>query len=321
MIINTYGIVRMFQAFLSIKFENYVLLSGIIEVICFILFKTFKYNFLGLIIQFLQIIITLIISRRFLKLYLLLEKESSSRLYNIYFPILVILNLAFIIVLVMLTIIDFNDHSGSQRDEVIPYSHSIFSALVSVLLLLFGLKIGKIIEIAAKESDQNKNVDYYLEKDGDFNQGSQVNIIPDNNNNNNNINNVQGVPLLKQHNKSKETYLMTRKHQLYIIIISNVITDWFECILQSFELFVFPEEFSFSVATVPISITGYTIFVLQQISMLSSSLFNFIAFYFVVRDSYETQHKKKSIKLTVEVMNPDTQIKANANITDYLSNI
>lgn len=317
MIINTYGIVKMFQAFLSIKFENYVLLSGIIEVICFILFKAFKYNFLVLIIQFLQIIITLIISRRFLKLYLLLEKESSSRLYNIYFPILVILNLAFIIVLVVFTIIDFHDHSGSRIDEVIPYSHSIFSALVSLLLLLFGLKIGKIIEIAAKESDQNKNVDYYLEEEEDFNQGSQVNIFPNNNSNNN----VQGVPLLKQHNKSKKTYLMTRKHQLYIITISNVITDWFECILQTSELFVFPEEFSFSVATVPISTTGYIIFVLQQISMLSSSLFNFIAFYYVVRDSYETKHKKKSIKLTVEEINPDTQIKANANITDYLSNI
>lgn len=231
-----------------------------------------------------------------------------------YFAILVIANIAFIIVLIVFTIIDFNDELGSQRDEIIPYAHSTFSALVSVLFFYFGLMIGQMIELASKESHQHQNVDYYLEEEGDSNQQeSQINIIQANKNN-------KESPLINS-NKSNETYLTTRKQQLYLITISNLITDCLEFLLGTFELFVFPKGFSFSVATVPINATGYSIFALQQLSMLSSGLFTFIAFYYVVRDSYETHHKRETVNLGMEEFNPNTQAKSNSNITDYLTNV
>ena len=65
----------------GIKFENYVLISGVIEMIAFLLLKFFRIDFLSLLIQTLQIIITMFISRRFLKLYLTLGKKKLGNTY------------------------------------------------------------------------------------------------------------------------------------------------------------------------------------------------------------------------------------------------
>lgn len=150
----------MFQAYHSIKFENYVLLSGVIESIFFMGFKLLKYEVLVIIIQFLQIVITLFISRRFLKLYLLLQKKNSTtKIFNTYFIILVGVNIIFLLGLLALSIYEFFVPTDLlDHYEYIPYTHSVFSAIVSMLLFIFSLNIGKMIRLATLESDRHSNL-------------------------------------------------------------------------------------------------------------------------------------------------------------------
>ena len=82
-IINSYGIYRMFENDKKIKFESYVLLSGVVESVLFIIGKASEKDCLMEIIEFCQIIITLFVARRFLKIYLILNKKRvDTKLYN-----------------------------------------------------------------------------------------------------------------------------------------------------------------------------------------------------------------------------------------------
>lgn len=351
-IINSYGLIRMFQAYHAIKFENYVLLSGVCEAVCFMVFKVFKYEVVVIIIQFLQIVITLFISRRFLKLYLLLKKKNSkTKIFNTYFIILVSANVVFMLALLGLSIYEFFFPSDwLDHYEFIPYAHSVFSAIVSVLLFIFSLNIGKMIRMAELESDKHSNVDYYLEEDQDINNKEQIRKEGDENDNFSQIipetidfridynqklqsqtsSDSQGKrheinphesEITQSYIKSNEIYLSKRKLQLYLISVTNLLSDCLEFIVLTLELFAFPEHFSFSLTTFPITYTGYTLFSFQSISLLGSSLMNFIAFYYVIRDSYEVQHKQLTKEsLIIGVIDSDSEEKSNKNITDYLSN-
>ena len=85
--LNLIGLKKMCQINVSLKFEQWVLISGIIEITLLILYlRYFRGAILITIIQSLQITITLIISRRFLKIYLFLnERNLDFQCYNFFF--------------------------------------------------------------------------------------------------------------------------------------------------------------------------------------------------------------------------------------------
>ena len=155
----------MCKVYRGIKFENYVLISGIIEMMLFILFKLFRIDFFSLLIQALQIIITMFISRRFLKLYLTLGKKNiETHIYNYYFYVLVAINGIFIVVSIAMAMITSfgteKEIKGNTVDDFVAYTHDTFSALVSVGLYFFSLEIRKMIGISLKDSNKKKEEDY-----------------------------------------------------------------------------------------------------------------------------------------------------------------
>lgn len=73
----------MFKTYKKIKFENYVLMSGIIEGILFSVMIFYQNYYFIQIIQFLQLIIVLFVCRRFMKIHLkLARKKEHTKLYN-----------------------------------------------------------------------------------------------------------------------------------------------------------------------------------------------------------------------------------------------
>jgi flagellar biosynthesis GTPase FlhF len=140
---NCYGAYIMTKVYNGLYFENYVLFSGILEMIFLIMEHIFKNGLFLLIIQALQLIITLYVSKRFLKLFLILsKKKDKAQIYNTYFIVLVVINGVFMLVSFIFYFINGNDHTV---DDYITYAHDTFSAIVSVLLFLFALKIISLI--------------------------------------------------------------------------------------------------------------------------------------------------------------------------------
>ena len=84
---NIFGIIKLCQIDHKIKFEEWVLISGIIELSLMIFYLKYKrYEILLTIVETLQNIIILFITRRFLKSYFLLSNSKlGSFCYNSYY--------------------------------------------------------------------------------------------------------------------------------------------------------------------------------------------------------------------------------------------
>lgn len=299
----------------KIKFENYVLLSGIAESLFVILYKVFRYDFFVLLAQSFQILITMFISRRFLKLYLILDRKNNrTHIYNTYFIALVIINVICILVSLGFCIYSFQGNQGIH-DEYISYSHSGFSCLVSIFLFLFSFQIHKMIIKSLKYSSQGLIIPPEVKEDYLYNYKSNEDKRDNVNNKTQEENNQSPIEL-----NDKEIYFKTRKKQLYIVALSNVMTDTLEFVFYSIKLFLMGEEyFTFSMKTFAKSKYGFAILVCEQLSLLFSSLFNYIAFYFIIREMYEEhiQPNKENNLLDSEIKK--NTIENHNCIADYLA--
>ena len=303
----------MCKIYRGIKFENYVLISGIIEMMLFILFKLFRIDLFSLLIQALQIIITMFISRRFLKLYLTLGKKNiETHIYNYYFYVLVAINGLFIVVSIAMAIITAlskkeEGKEGNTLDDYVAYAHDTFSALVSVVLYLFSLEIRKMIGISLKDSNKKKEEDYLKSvKVADSKVGTFL-----------------AEDLGEECEKANEIYLKTRIIQLKLIAIANLVTDTFEFVMFSLRLFLLNnidvkhEKF----VTYPQSFPGYIVFAVQDICFIGSSLLNYITFYYIIKDSYQIEFIPNIEKnLLQEDIDRQTATKENESITNFLEN-
>ena len=303
----------MCKIYRGIKFENYVLISGIIEMMLFILFKLFRIDLFSLLIQALQIIITMFISRRFLKLYLTFGKKNiETHIYNYYFYVLVAINGLFIVVSIAMAIITAlskkeEGKEGNTLDDYVAYAHDTFSALVSVVLYLFSLEIRKMIGISLKDSNKKKEEDYLKSvKVADSKVGTFL-----------------AEDLGAECEKANEIYLKTRIIQLKLIAIANLVTDTFEFVMFSLRLFLLNnidlkhEKF----VTYPQSFPGYIVFAVQDICFIGSSLLNYITFYYIIKDSYQIEFIPNIEKnLLQEDIDRQTATKENESITNFLEN-
>lgn len=302
----------MCKIYRGIKFENYVLISGIIEMMLFILFKLFRIDFFSLLIQALQIIITMFISRRFLKLYLTLGKKNiETHIYNYYFYVLVAINGIFIVVSIAMAMITSfgteEEIKGNTVDDFVAYAHDTFSALVRVGLYFFSLEIRKMIGISLKDSNRKKEEDYLKSvKVADSKVGTFL-----------------AEDLGAECEKANEIYLKTRIIQLKLIAIANLVTDTFEFVMFSLRLFLLNNKDvkHENYVTYPESIPGYIVFAVQDICFIGSSLLNYITFYYIIKDSYQIEFIPNIEKnLLQEDIDRQTATKENESITNFLEN-
>ena len=298
----------MCKIYRGIKFENYVLISGIIEMMLFLLFKMFRIDFFSLLIQALQIIITMFISRRFLKLYLTLGKKNvETHVYNYYFYVLVVINGIFIVVsIAMAAITALSNNEGDIGDDYVAYAHDSFSVVVSFLLYCFSLEIRNMIGVSLKDTNKKKEEDYLKSvKVSDSKVGTYL-----------------AEDLGSECEKANEIYLKTRIIQLKLIAMANLVTDTFEFVMFTLRLFLLQEDVKhIKYVTFPITLPGYIVFAVQDICFIGSSLLNYITFYYIIRDSYQIEFIPNIEKnLLQEDIDKQVQIQENESITNFLDN-
>lgn len=298
----------MCKIYRGIKFENYVLISGIIEMTLFLLFKMFRIDFFSLLIQALQIIITMFISRRFLKLYLTLGKKNvETHVYNYYFYVLVVINGIFIVVsIAMAAITALSNNEGDIGDDYVAYAHDSFSVVVSFLLYCFSLEIRNMIGVSLKDTNKKKEEDYLKSvKVSDSKVGTYL-----------------AEDLGSECEKANEIYLKTRIIQLKLIAMANLVTDTFEFVMFTLRLFLLQEDVKhIKYVTFPTTLPGYIVFAVQDICFIGSSLLNYITFYYIIRDSYQIEFIPNIEKnLLQEDIDKQVQTQENESITNFLNN-
>lgn len=275
----------------QIKFEILVLISGIVEMILLIVFQFYHIELFTLTIQSLQIIITMFVSRRFLKLYLTLEqKKLDTKIYEYYFYILVICNILFISVC-FISYFVFLDESSHFIDEYVSYAHTCFSLIVSIILYVFSRKILKLIELNLQETQKLNGQNYLLFKeDGGF-TSSILNSLTGKKQTQSILLTESGCTERSEHNQRTKShtntkpdiFLKKRKSQLYFIAFTTLTTDLIEWVTHTLRLFVFNNCFQWNVQIEVLNTTGYIIFTIELLCLWFSSLANYLIFYFMVR--------------------------------------
>ena len=266
-ICNIIGLIKMFIIERKIRFEKYVLISGIFEISLIILFIVkMQKEIIQDIIQSLQIFITLYISRQFLALYINIEhslnndendndnenndnKTYGKHIYNTYFWILSTIIIIFIIARLL---IDILIKEEKFINNIVDFLNDLICLIISIILLIFSWMVRKIITIKSNEINYD-DIDnkIYL---------------------------------------TNEKYLNTRKVQILIIALGNMVTDFIEVIISLFKEIICNTNDN-----------EYLNFfdILTLYSLAINTFLNFIAFFFIVRDSFHieyihTQKKEKS---------------------------
>lgn len=296
---NIYCLFKMFYIDKKFSFEKYVLISGIIEVSFILLFIiTIHKEFILDIIQALQILITLYISKQFLKLYIIFEhsmkgkqetESNGKHIYNAYFWILAIISFLLVVASIITDISDiFKDDSIFKKikenaDYIIDLLNDFIFFIISVILFIFSIMVRKILTLKSQENTQSNNTDENNDNDSIYNRN--------------------------------EIYLSTRKIQIFIISIGNLVTDFIELIISIFKEAIFNKRDGGNEED------DINIFdLLTLYSLWTSTFLNFIAFYFVVRNSFHINYvhiskKKSSIILETHLIEKE---KNNNDIDNFL---
>ena len=333
-LVNTIGIKKMCQIDHKIKFEEWVLISGLLETSFLLIYIFYKnYEIILTFIQAFQIIITLFITRRFLKAYIIFsESDEGPNCYNYYFIILVIINILFIIVCIILNLITLFKEQKLSISSIIPFIYDCFGAITSLILLIFGLKL-KTLMIIDKENEEKEVNQKYEKKHKDSLDSSE---------------NLNDKSVIKKQ-KFSQTFLLieatekdvvqiydiffnTRITQLNTIIWVTFLTDLIECISSLFEL-IFINDFTEKKGEhIPITKRAYFIRLCYLLCIIISTFMNWFTLFFIVRKTFEIQSNnytyiEKNPETNMITLNTDhynlmfdSNDKTNQNIDNFLKN-
>ena len=322
--LNSIGIKKMCQIDHKIKFEEWVLISGILETILLLIYVLHKkYEILLTIIQALQIIITLFITRRFLKGYLIFsENDTGPNCYNYYYIILVIVNIIFIIVCLILNILSLKKGIKTYYfSSLITLIYDLFGSITSFILLIFGLKLKKLM-IIDKENEEKEVIQKYENnnsKDSSFENTKRKKFS-------------QTFLLNEEIDKdlasNYEIFFSTRITQLNIIIWITFSTDFIECISSIFEMINHNDFSDINGEQKPTTQIAYFIRLIYILCIIISTFMNWFTLYFIVRKSFEIKNDnnmyfEKSEETNMIALNQDYNImiepdKTNQNVDDFL---
>lgn len=292
----------MTKVYNGLYFENYVLFSGIVEMTLLILEHIYKNGLFLLIIQSLQLIITLYVSRRFLKLFLILsKKKDKAQIYNTYFIVLVVINGVFMVISFIFYFTHGDDHTV---DDYITYAHDTFSAIVSVLLFLFALKIISLINWKLGEVRRRNSSDEVVDNEEEENKEGKNKVEEGTNEVNKveegtNDETKEGEEIeendfvIKDDNEpmemavGHEIYLKKRNIQLLFVALANLITDCLEFLVFTAKLLFFRNSYADNSLTYPLDNIAYALITIEHLCLNVSTFMNFIIFFWLIRECYE----------------------------------
>ena len=357
--LNIIGIIKLCQIDHKIKFEEWVLISGIIELSLINIYLKYKrYSILLTLGQTLQIIIILFITRRFFKSYFLLSNSPiGSFCYNSYYVILVIVNILFTIASItfdLFTIYNSNFFSNFEYiNDICSFIYDFFGLITSSILLIIGIKLKRIM-IKMKQFEQdNKKVDKFSFEEYNISQLNNSEKKNNNLNNENTINKETGVSdtetftvvslniedediysqtyyLLKETSKdinmTPEIFLNIRIKQLNIYIWVTLITNIISCSI-SFLLIYISKDFKRedNGEIFPTNKISYYIILIENINVMIITFMNWFTLYFVVRNTFpiknhlQKNNNEDSDNDNSKMFNLNELNKTNKSINDFLN--
>ena len=357
--LNIIGIIKLCQIDHKIKFEEWVLISGIIELSLINIYLEYKrYSILLTLGQTLQIIIILFITRRFFKSYFLLSNSPiGSFCYNSYYVILVIVNILFTIASItfdLFTIYNSNFFSNFEYiNDICSFIYDFFGLITSSILLIIGIKLKRIM-IKMKQFEQdNKKVDKFSFEEYNISQLNNSEKKNNNLNNENTINKETGVSdtetftvvslniedediysqtyyLLKETSKdinmTPEIFLNIRIKQLNIYIWVTLITNIISCLI-SFLLIYISKDFKRedNGEIFPTNKISYYIILIENINVMIITFMNWFTLYFVVRNTFpiknhlQKNNNEDSGNDNSKMFNLNELNKTNKSINDFLN--
>jgi hypothetical protein len=275
----------------------------------------------------------LFITRRFLKIYLKLEKKKTqTKIYNYFFLILVLVNTLIMITLGVFMILELlGDDPESFADEkgnsYIILSHSIFSFLSSTVLFIMGSHLKSMIHSSLKDSSEKGNMNHYIgdvvRRDSILDPGDFQHLKSDPKHVENKfIENpeilftslkskssqediFESKPKSISENKSKEIdfedhqekeiYFSVRIKQINLVTITFLVSDTYQVFYSLAKMIFLHDHFdNQNLKVVPITTEGSLFFFLNNLSILLPILANFLAFYYLIRDSFKVKHERKN---------------------------
>jgi hypothetical protein len=214
------------------------------------------------------------------------ETENDGKhIYNTYFWILAIISILLVVASIITDLPDIFDNLKvlkEKADNIIDLLNDSIYFIISVILFIFSILVIKILTLKSQENALSINKDENDDND-------------DKDDNNDNYNNYD------IYNRN-EIYLSTRKIQIFIISFGNLVTDFVELIISIFKEVAFRNEDR------DIKEDNINIFdILTLYSLWTSTFLNYIAFYFVVRNSFHINYvhisrKKSSIVLETHLI-------------------
>ena len=356
---NIFGIIKLCQIDHKIKFEEWVLISGIIELSLMIFYLKYKrYEILLTIVETLQNIIILFITRRFLKSYFLLSNSKlGSFCYNSYYLILIIVNILFTILSVVFDLLSIYFNKVSEKEyeflnNIISFIYAIFSLFTSFILLIIGLKLKRIMIKINEFEEENKNEDKFIYEE--YNPSNLLNTEIKSNNliNENSLNKETGISdtgnftivtlnieeediksfsptyfLLKETSKeihmSPEIFLNIRIKQLNIYIWITFITDFLSLIILFFKTFYLNYVKFENGEIFPRNEKSYYIILLLISNIIINTFMNWYTLYFIVRNTFPIKNINKNNEVdnneNIKMFDQNQLNKTNKSIDNFLN--
>lgn len=336
---NSIGVYKMCKTYKKIKFENYVLLSGILEGLLLIIAKVFSIEPLIQLVKFLQLIILLFITRRFLKIYLILEKKkSNTKFYNYFFCVLVVVNVIIILSLAVLVVLEFimpGAFLNKYKDSYLSLCYGIFSLLSSICSYILGKNLKKMIQKSLKDCFEKSDFDNYFlqnevmiptrreseeERERDENkiyiQDCQIS---------NSDSSIKNDFIFNRANlKERDFYFSVRYTQINIVTITYLVCDIYIVLFRLLKLFFIENQFkNYVFKVIPITSLGSVLYFIRDFAILIPVFTNFIAFYFLIRKSYKVEKpgelmQKNSIISETDIISLENY-QTNRDIEQYLN--
>jgi hypothetical protein len=325
----------MWRLYKKIKFENFVLLSGVIEGAVYISTYFIDVDYVFQIIEFLETIIVLFITRRFLKIYFFLNKKNrETKIYNYFFFILALLNTVFMVGLIVMIAIELATESHEFADKngnsYIQLAHNIFSFFTSLVCFIWGVQIKKMIRISLSDTEENLNFNAYIEEnsmqtiENDTTKLESLDPIKDEHKSpqiKSRLTLSHEIP--NKDSSEHEIYFHKRMRQINIVTTSFLICDVVELIYVIVKLTALNTEFEqhnpFS--THPVTNLALFFEFFNDLALIVPIFTNFLAFYFLIRNQYIPIRRRISQRSYFEAdtfVSRDLSMTKNKDIEEFL---
>jgi len=301
-----------------IKFENYVILSGIVELSVILVILIIRNEYLIQLIEFLQLIIILFIARRFFKCNTSPLRNSDQQIpscYNIFFVVFVILNLIFMSLTIFFVLTRNYEHEeDDERTRIIQISHHCFSLISSLILLKIGITLKSLLTNVHVCHSQVFKVKLFEENvtDKEEKEASLLNILE-----------KEQQSEHHKHGKLNEYTNEIRIQQINIVCYTFLLTGLYKCVYIVMKYYLLDHQFNLhNGKTLPKTLLTTLLHFFYLMSIIVPIITNYIAFYFIIRNYFRGSNElptESRIGLTASDINRNTTGTKNTKADEYFN--